>query len=296
MISDEEILVTGATGTVGLEVVKTLSKEGASIRAGSPSAQQSEDLRKLQNVETTTLDYHNHSSMVKAIEGVQKIFLVTPGFDMPEVTKRAVELAKKHEASHIVKLSVMGAESEQGDASTVGGRLHRAAENIIEESGIPFTFLRPNYFMQNFVTFHGNSIRQQSVFFLPWRDSKASFIDTRDIAAVAAKILIKDDDSNYKNKAYTLTGPEALSCFEVAEISSRTIGIKVNYVDIPEEHPRKGMKAAGMPKLLIDALFDLYRITREGHTSEITSAVKEITHRNPTSFAQFTNDCLNTWK
>jgi uncharacterized protein YbjT (DUF2867 family) len=146
------------------------------------------------------------------------------------------------------------------------------------------------------VTFHGRTIQQQSMFFLPWRDSKASFIDTRDIAAVAAKILIKDDDSGYRNRAYTLTGPEALSCFEVAQILSQTIGRKVNYVDIPEEHARQGMKAAGMPELRIDALFDLYRITREGYAAEITSTVKEITHRNSTSFAQFAIDHLDAWK
>jgi uncharacterized protein YbjT (DUF2867 family) len=127
MSLDDTILVTGATGTVGSEVVKALSREGVNIRAGSPSAQQSEILTKLKNVETTSLDYHNLSSMVKAMDGVQKIFLVTPGFDMPEVTKKVVELAKKQGIIHIVKLSVMGADSEEGDTSTVGGRLHRAA-------------------------------------------------------------------------------------------------------------------------------------------------------------------------
>src|SRR6476661_2017303 len=117
----------------------------------------------------------------------------------------------------------MGADIEPG--ITIG-RLHRQEEKIIEESGIPYTFLRPGAFMQNFVNFFGQTIKNESAFYLPTRDGKVSFVDVRDIAAVATEILLTKSDGSqqHKNKAYDITGHEALSYSQVAEILSKVIG------------------------------------------------------------------------
>jgi uncharacterized protein YbjT (DUF2867 family) len=122
-----------------------------------------------------------------------------------------VKEAKKNDVTHIVKLSAMGADSQSG--STIL-RLHGEEENIIKESGIPYTFLRPPAFMQNFITQFGQTIKTQNAFYIPAGKAKMNFVDARDVAAITAKILIngnKDENKFYINKAYDITGQEALS-------------------------------------------------------------------------------------
>ena len=126
---------------------------------------------------------------------------------MVDLTSNLVSEAKNTRVKYIVKQSVMGADAEPG---ITPGRLHRQAEKIIEESGIPFTFLRPNFFMQNFVNFYSHSIKTQGAFYAPAGDAKISFVDVRDIAAVAVQSLITND-GKHKGKAYDITGGEALS-------------------------------------------------------------------------------------
>ena len=124
----------------------------------------------------------------------------------------------------------MGAALE-ADVGTM--RLHRQVEKFIEQSGIPFTFLRPNEFMQNFVNFYSPSIKGNNAFYVPLEDAKVSLVDVRDIAAVAVKSL--RDEEKHKNKTYLITGPEAVSYHQLAEILSNTTGRKINYVNISEK-------------------------------------------------------------
>jgi uncharacterized protein YbjT (DUF2867 family) len=138
------------------------------------------------------MDYNKPESLSRAINGVNKIFLLTP-FEpnMVELSSNLISEAKKAGTiKHIVKQSVLGADAEPG---IIPSRLHRQAEKIIEESGIPFTFLRPNFFMQNFTNFLSNTIKNQNGIYLPVGDGKVSFVDVSDIAAVATKILIEND-------------------------------------------------------------------------------------------------------
>jgi uncharacterized protein YbjT (DUF2867 family) len=180
----------------------------------------------------------------------------------------------------------MEADAEPG---TTIGRLHRQEEKIIEESGIPYTFLRPGAFMQNFVNFFGQTIKDQNAIYIPAGDGKISFVDVRDIAAVATKILpTKSNGSQqHKNKSYDITGHDALSYNQAAEIPSKEIGKKISYIDIPEEDFRKGMKKMGMEDWLIDAIIEFYYIIREGHASLATNVVEQITGRKSISFEQF---------
>jgi uncharacterized protein YbjT (DUF2867 family) len=195
----------------------------------------------------------------------------------------------------MVKLSVMAADVEPG---TIIGRLHRQEEKIIEESGITYTFLRSGAFMQNFINFFGQTIKNQNAFYLPAGDGKVSFVDVRDIAAVVAKLLTKNNGNRgqqHENKAYDITGPEALSYSQAAEIISKEIGKKISYVDIPEEDARKAMKGIGMEDWLIDAIMELYNIIKAGYASQTTNTVEQIIGRKPTSFAQFVRDYSNSF-
>jgi len=206
---------------------------------------------------------------------------------MVDLTSKLVREAKNAGVGYIVKQSVMGADAEPGITS---GRLHRQAEKIIEASKIPFTFLRPNFFMQNFVNFFAQTIKNQNAFYLPAADGKVSFVDVRDIAAIAVRCLVARDDNQHEGKAYNITGGEALSYGQAAEIPSKEVGRKINYVNISDEDARKGMKDSGTDEWTINSMIDLFEIIRAGYVSAISPIVEQITGNKPISFSQFASD------
>jgi uncharacterized protein YbjT (DUF2867 family) len=286
------ILVTGAAGTVGSEVVRQLSAKGQiGIRAAARSAN-NPTFKDLKSVEIVELDYNKPETLATAFKDVNKLFLLTPfQSDMLDLTSNLVNAAKKSGVKYIIKQSVMGADAEPG---ITPGRLHRQAEKIIEESGIPFSFLRPNFFMQNFVNFYSPMIKSQGALYAPAGDGKVSFVDVRDIAAVAVQALI--NDNQHKGKSYNITGPEALSYGQAAEILSRELGKEIKYVNIPDEDARKGMKDMGMDDWSANSLIDLFDITRKGYASDISSVVEELTGRKPISFPQFVKDYAQAFR
>jgi uncharacterized protein YbjT (DUF2867 family) len=301
---EKTILVTGATGTVGSEVVKHLAaislSSGYNIRAAVHSKNKSNQLRQFDNkrVEIVDLDYTKTETVAYALNGVDKIFLQTlPIPNVIDISSNLVDEAKKNGVKYIVKLSAMGAGSEPG--STIL-RLHEEEEKIIKDSGIPYTFLRPPAFMQNFVTQFGHTIKTQNAFYVPAEDAKMSFIDSRDIAAVTAEILTKNNPGSsrqhYENKAYDITRPDALSYEQAANILSSVAGKKISYVNITEEDAWKGMKHIGMGDWFIDIMMELFRIIRAGYGSETTTVTEDITGRKPISFAQFAKDYVEAFR
>jgi uncharacterized protein YbjT (DUF2867 family) len=299
----ETILVTGATGTVGSEVVKQLlsakgerQEEEMIIKAAARSANDS-TFRNL-GVQTVELDFNKPDTLTAAFKDVDKLFLLTPfQSNMVDLTSNLVNVAKNAGVKYIVKQSVLGADAEP---AITPSRLHRQAEKIIEESGIPFTFLRPNFFMQNFVTFYSNFIKTQGAFYVPAGDAKASFVDVRDIAVVAVQALSgrsgKNGTGDHVRKAYDITGGEALSYGQAAEILSKEIGKKVNYVNISDEDARKGMKDMGTDEWTINSMIELFGITRAGYLSEISPAVEQVTGNKPIRFSQFARDYAGAFK
>jgi uncharacterized protein YbjT (DUF2867 family) len=209
---------------------------------------------------------------------------------LAEYASNLVTEAKKAGIRHIVKQSIIGADLE----AHVGiMRLHRQAEKIIEDSKIRFTFLRPNEFMQNFINFHSPTIKSNNAFYLPAQDAKLSIVDVRDIAAVAVKALTDDDgggNDRYNNKTYLITGPEALSYYQAAEILSNTTGKKISYVNISDEEFRGAMKEMGLDDWTINTFSELYDYFRKGYASQVSSAVEEVTGKKPISFSQFAKD------
>jgi len=289
----ETILITGATGTVGSEVVKQLSAKGENIivKAAARSATDN-TFENLNRVQVVQLDYDKPDSLAVALKGVDKLFLLTPfQSNMVDLTSNLVSEAKKAKVKYIAKQSVMGADAEPG---ITPGRLHRQAEKIIEESGIPFTFLRPNFFMQNFVNYYSNLIRSQGAFYTPAGDAKVSFVDVRDIAAVAVKSLINDNQQ--KGSAYNITGGEALSYGQAAEILSKAVGKKINYVNVTDQDARKGMKDMSMDEWTIKSMIELFEITRAGYVSEISPIVEQVTGNKPITFSQFAKDYAGAFK
>jgi uncharacterized protein YbjT (DUF2867 family) len=285
----ETILVSGASGTIGSEVVRQLSSStDVNIKAATPSVEKIKNLEG-GRVKAISIDYNKPESLKNALKNVDRLFLLTP--DVPnadELASNLVNEAKKTGVRHIVKQSVMGADE---DAKVGTMRLHRKAERIIEESGIPYTFFCPNEFMQNFINFHGHSIKSNNAFYLPLEDAKVSVVDVRDIAAVAVKTLTENGSSSkHNNKKYLITGPEALSYHKMAELLSNATSKIISYVAISEEEARAGMKEMGMDDWIIKTISELSSYFKKGYASQMSSAVEQVTGRKPISFSQFAND------
>jgi uncharacterized protein YbjT (DUF2867 family) len=291
----ETILVSGASGTVGSEVVRQLfSSTDVNIKAAARSVEKIKNFEG-DRVKAISIDYNKPESLKDALKNVDRLFLLTP--DVPnadELASNLVNEAKKTGVIYIVKQSVMGADE---DANVGTMRLHRKAERIIEESEIPYTFLRPNEFMQNFINFHGHSIKNNNAFYLPLEDAKVSVVDVRDIAAVAVKALTENGDNNkHNNKKYLITGPEALSYHQMAELLSNATGKEISYASISDEEARAAMKEMGMDEWLISTILELSNYFKKGHAAQVSSAIQEATGRKPISFSQFANDYAEVFR
>lgn len=281
------ILVTGATGTVGREVVKQLSMLDGDIRvrAGVHSIIKGENLKRLPGVEIVEMDFEDPDSLHAAFTHVDKVFLLTPfAPDQVQMAKILIDEAKKRGVKHIVKLSVIGADAEPGLQL---GRWHREVEQLIEESGISYTFLRPISFMQNYVNYNAESIKEEGKFYGASGDGKMSLVDARDIAAVAVEVLTGE---GHEGKAYDITGPEALSNYEVAQLLSEVTGKQVDYIDLTEAAIKQGMTGTGMPDTMANAMVELYTLQKEGKLTQTTDTVEKIVGRKPHTMRQFLQD------
>ncbi|MEJ8800869.1 SDR family oxidoreductase [Pontibacter sp. H249] len=281
------ILVTGATGTVGREVVKQLSMYDGDIRvrAGVHSIIKGENLKRLPGVEIVEMDFEDQDSLHAAFTHVDKLFLITPmAKDQVDMAKTLIDEAKKAGVKHIVKLSAMGADAEP---TIQLGRWHREIEKYIEDSGIAYTFLRPSSFMQNFVNYNADSIKHEGKLYMPTGDGKVGYIDVRDIAAVGVEALITQ---GHEGQVYELTGPEAISNDEAAQILSEVTGKQVEFVDVPGDAARKNMTEHGTPDWMADALMELYNVYKAGHSNQVFDSVQAVIDRKPHSFRQFVQD------
>lgn len=284
------IFVSGATGNTGGEVVKKLIEKGIPVRAGIHSEQKATPLKDL-GAEVVSVDFKDTKSIVAALDGVEKAYSVSPLVpNMAELGVNFVKAAKQAGVKYIARASGLGADSPQ--AITIG-RWHREVEKAVEDSGIAYTLIRPNSFMQNYITYASHTIKTQNSFYLPQGEGKISLIDVRDIAAVIVEVLT---ESGHEGKAYGLTGPEAISNYQVAKILSKIIGRTINYVDVPEEVARQNMKGAGMPEAIVEGLLELSAIIKAGYVATISPAVNQVIDRKPISFERFANDFAEAFK
>ena len=281
------ILVTGATGNVGSQVVEQLIASGVTPRVAVRSINKAESLKKA-GAEPVEMDLDRPETVQSALTGVDKVFLVSSFVpNMVELTAILIEAAKRANVQQIVKLSAL---AQPGIALS---KWHEEMEKAITSSNIPFTFLRPNGFMQNFVNAMAESIKSDNAFYLNAGDGKVSFVDTRDIASVAVAALIT---SGHEGQSYTITGAQALSHAESAAILSQVLGRTINYVDVPEDVVRQGMQGAGMPEPTVNALLELYASYKAGQAATVSPVVEQVTGKQPISFEQFAKDYAEVWQ
>ena len=280
-----EILITGSTGTIGSHLVKLLKAFSASFKAMVRSKENAQ-LFKEHDIPTVFGDFNDPESLDRAFEGIDRLFLLTsPSLGQVEEQSNALVAAQKAGIQKIVKVSAIGTEL---DSPVQLLNWHAETEEQIKTSGMDFTFLRPQSFMQNFFNYIP-TIKDQNAFYAPMHNCKVPLIDSRDIAMVAAKILSED---GHEGKTYTLTGPEAISHQQIADLFSEKLGRPIQYVDIPIEAAEKAMLDTGMPNWLVHDLIAINKKFVAGELNEVYSSVKQITGIEATSFQQFLMDHL----
>jgi len=278
------ILITGATGNIGTELTKILSAQGVLFRAMVRSAGQSKDLAALPGATLVEGDFNDEASLDNALRGIEKAFLLTNSSELAEEQQlRFVDAAKRAGVKHIVKLSQWAAELHSPVRFL---RYHAVVEAAIRNSGIAYTFLRPNLFMQGFLGF-AKAISLGNEFFAAAGNAAIALIDIRDIAAVAAVALTTP---GHENKAYHLTGPEVLTHQQLAAIFSNVLGREIRFTDIPEEAMKNALLGFGFPLWQADGLLEDYAHYRLNEAAALTPDVKEVTGQAPRTFEQFVKD------
>jgi uncharacterized protein YbjT (DUF2867 family) len=279
------LLVTGATGNLGREVVRALLSAGYSIKAGS------RDVRKIKptkNLEAVKLDYTDAGTFSAALDGATGVFLVAPPMDPEAPTKLIpfIEKAKETGVTHIVFNSALGV--DQNEQAPL-----RVVEHVVMDSGVSYTILRPNFFMENFSTgFIAPMIKHQNGIFLAAGDGKTSFISTKDIAEVAMKAF---SEAHY-GKEYNLTGPKALDHTQAAKIISAASGKIVIYHALPEEAMLQGAREQGMPEGAVQYMSILYAAVRAGYMAVVTDDAENVTGHRPIGFEDFVKDNIACWQ
>ena len=277
------ILVTGATGKVGTEVIKKLAEGKHLTRAFVRNRLQAREIS-LPGVELVEGDFSKPKTFARALDGVETLFLLTPSSaDAEQHQSNFVDAAKAAKVKHIVKLSQLGARP-----SAMGRfqRQHGAIEQHIMKSKIPYAFLRPNLFMQGLLSFRP-TIASQGVFFAPISQALVSVVDVRDLGEVAAKVLT---EPKHEGIAYDLTGPEALTHAEMAEQLSQAVGKPIKHVEVSPTAMKEALMNSGFPKWQAEGIVEDYDHYRKGEAEMVSPAIREITGYEPTYFAQFALD------
>jgi uncharacterized protein YbjT (DUF2867 family) len=278
------------SGNVGTPVALELARQGVEVTLAVRTPKPNPELEAL-GIGQAPFDINSVESMTNALEGHEGFFSLTPLVEnIVEAGIKAVAAAKKAGIRKIVRSSAQGAGP---DAKIKLGRLHYAIEEAVEGSGIPFTILRPGNFMQNYLTFGTpETIKAQNVFYSALGDAKEAPIDTRDISAVAVRALT---EPGHEGRRYELTGGEALSNGEIAEIFSKALGRRITHVAIPLEKAKEAMAGSGMPPWLVELIAELNEIGSAGYLAEVKPDAGKVLKRAPITFPQFVEDNLSVF-
>jgi uncharacterized protein YbjT (DUF2867 family) len=275
------ILVTGATGLNGRELVRRLSARGVAVRALVRSLEKGTALAALPNVEVVAGDMARPETRGAALRGVDRAMLISSSNPaMLEVQSTFIAAAASAGVRHVVKLSGIMPEL---DSPFRFARMHGEIERRLEASGMAFTHLRAGEFMPAYFR-QVPSILARGALLLPMEDARIASIDVGDIAEVAAIALTT---AGHEGKTYPLTGPEALSMAEVAEKLSAATGKSITYVNVPPEAAQQAQLAAGVPPYLAEALVELFAERRKGKEAQVFPVAQTLLGRRPTSFDEF---------
>jgi uncharacterized protein YbjT (DUF2867 family) len=281
------ILITGAPGNVGTEVVRGLLKKDVAFRVGVFNITK-DHFEPDEQLEVVPFDFLKPETHAAAFAGIKRLFLVRPPAlaNVQRDIAPAIRTAVACGVEHIVFLSLQGVEQNRIVP-------HHKIEKLIQELGVRYTFLRASFFMQNLSTTQAAEIRECGEIGLPVGKAKTSFVDVRDIADVAVCALT---ENGHENKKYTLTGQEALDYDQVATKLSRILGRSIRYTNPSVIRFIGRQLRAGQQWGYTLVVAALYTITRLGNAKEITRDIETVLGRSPITFDQFAQDYSACWQ
>jgi len=274
------IVVSGATGNVGSELVEQLNLLDVPFRALVRDPALALSLLGPE-IDLVTADLGRSDSLDAALEGAQRLFLLCATSDeQVELETRAVEAAARAGVSHVVKLSMLGADPR---SPVPYRRWHGEIEAALERSGLAYTHLRPTFYMQ--VT--RGMLAPDGGLYVPAGVGRIGWIDVRDVASAAVRVLT---EVGHEGRAYVLSGPESLAFADVASKLSAASGRQIDYVDVPPDAARDGMVSMGMPEWQVEASLAMLALMRDGGFDVVSGDYERVVGVPPHSFDEFARD------
>lgn len=279
----EKILVIGGTGNIGFPLIQYLQDKDVAIVAGTHNPKHAQQkFQGMGNIELCHFDFLDPSTFEKAFDGVSKVFFVRPPqlADPKHDMLPFLKFAKQKQVKQVVFISLFGVEKNPMTP-------HHKIERMILDLKLPYTFIRPSFFMQNLNTTHLEDIKKSHDLFIPAGNSRTSFIDTRDIAETAGIVLLNDQ---YLNQKLNITGPVALSYFEIANIMTQILDTKITYSKPSLLKFRKAMLKRGTKKEFVNVMVMLYLITQLGNAKEVTNTLSKVLGHSPRTIEDYVKD------
>jgi uncharacterized protein YbjT (DUF2867 family) len=282
------ILITGATGLIGGQVLARLVEEGLPVRAISRHP----DTAKLpSDVEVLAADLDDPSTIDPVLDGVQQVFAASSG-NVTEHDRNLAVAAAKAGVRRLVKLSVVGTQDRE-HALRTPAKMHLAGEDAIRQAGLSYTFLRPGTFMSNALGW-ADSIKAEGVVHTPFARVPAVPVDPADVAEVAVRCLTGRLPAGV---GYPLSGPERLSPADQVEQLSAALGRQLKIAEIPDDQMRQNMVRSGLPAELVDGLFQsLEGDDDKRPEAQVFNTVPELLGRPARTFADWLGERLDAFR
>lgn len=274
------ILVTGSTGNVGSQLIPALRGAGEQVRALVHDESKGQPLRDV-GAEVVVGDMERPETLGKAVAGVDKVYLITPGGQTGATQARSlIEAVKSVGRLPIVRLAAFGSSKSRIIQQ------HEEIEKLLEASGLPYTLIKPTFFMQNMMM-AAQTVASDGMVYMPFKNGRLGMIDVRDVVDVAFKVLTS---AGHDGKTYVLTGPASISLHDVADGLTKALGKQVTYVDVPPEAAREAIVGMGMPEWDADGYIELFEGFSEGFADMTTPHVEQLTGHPARSFETFARD------
>lgn len=279
-----KILVLGATGNTGSLVVSKLKSKNADVAILTKNKEATSSMG-LADAQIRGGDFNDLASLVRAMEGISKVYLVMPMHQNVIMwVNNVIEAAKQSGVQHIVKQSGLDANL---DADSQIIRDHAESDQLIKNSGLKYTLIQPNSFFQNF---YGNlpTINTVSQFYSPLSDSRQSMVDINDVAEAVSLVLTQ---AGHEGKTYRFTGTQALTSAEQAKLISQASRKDISFVNVSQQDFESALKEAGMGDWLAENLAEMIAwFARGKQYGEISEDIENLLGRPPRTFDDFAKE------
>ncbi|MEC9484802.1 MAG: NmrA family NAD(P)-binding protein [Candidatus Izemoplasma sp.] len=278
------ILIIGGTGTVGKHVVAFLKSKNLAYKLGLYHSHKNDD----KQVPIVPFDFDDQSTYDDALKEVDDVFFIRPPqIGDPKAFYPFIDAMKQREIKHVVFLSLMGVEKNPIPP-------HGKIEKYIKKQLIPYTFIRPSFFMENLITPHGKDIKETDCIVIPAKNAKTSFISGKDIGEVIGTIFL--EPQKHANKAYTLTGKEALTYHQVADLFTDGLGRQIRYTSPNFLRYYRHMRTRHFDRKYIIVTIFLYIMTRLNTASDVTNTVNSLLKKDPETMKAFIERHQEVWQ